>query len=205
MSKIFKTKISAGVFWLEVPEAELFVLCGCPADSVKHLMKAGKINDYEIETDSGSSPNHHSHGTITNETGPNAILLSDLSVQKGDFANLAEFPVLQMLYRQGMMLPNHPNNTGAKPLLIGQENVVNAQMNYIYRGNYGLTSLEDILASGLPRKQAEEMMRIKLFFAFGEIRPSNDLLHSVIVDNKPVEVLNGVKVVRKNINCYRWR
>ena len=103
MSKISKTKISAGIFWLEVPEAKLFVLCGCPADSVKHLMKAGKIHDYEIEADSGSGPNHHSHGTITNETGPNAILLSDLSVQKGDFANLAEFPVLQMLYRQGML------------------------------------------------------------------------------------------------------
>ncbi len=146
--------------------------------------------------------NHHSHGSITNETGPNAILLSDLSVQKGDFANLAEFPVLQMLYRQGMLLPNHPNNTGAKPLLIGQENVVNAQMDYIYRGNYGLTSLEDILASGLPREQAEEMMRIKLFFAFGEIRPSSDLLQSVIVDREPVEVLNGVKVVRKKVNCY---
>ena len=204
MSKISKTKISAGVFWLEVPEAELFVLCGCPADSVKHLMKAGKIHDYEIETDSGSGPNHHSHGTITNETGPNAILLSDLSVQKGDFANLAEFPVLQMLYRQGMLLPNHPNNTGAKPLLIGQEHVVNAQMNYIYRGNYGLTSLEDILASGLPREQAEEMMRIKLFFAFGEIRPSSDLLQSIIVDHEPVEVLNGVKIVRKKVNCYEF-
>ena len=51
MTKISKTKIAAGVFWLEVPEAELFVLCGCPADSIKHLMKAGKIYDYEIEED----------------------------------------------------------------------------------------------------------------------------------------------------------
>ena len=161
-------------------------------------------HDYEIDKNSESGQNHHSHGTITNETGPNAILLSDLSVQKGDFANLAEFPVLQMLYRQGMMLPNHPNNTGAKPLLIGQKNVVNAQMNYIYRGNYGLTSLEDLIASGLPRDKAQEMMRIKLFFAFGEIRPSSELLNSVIVGNKAVEVLNGVKVVRKNINCYEF-
>ncbi len=204
MAKISKTKISSGVFWLEVPEAELFVLCGCPADSVKHLMKAGKINDYEIEKNSESGQNHHSHGKITNETGPNAILLSDLSVQKGDFANLAEFPVLQMLYRQGMMLPNHPNNTGAKPLLIGQENVVKAQMNYIYRGNYGLTSVEDLIASGLPRDKAQEMMRIKLFFAFGEIQPSSDLLHSVIVGSEPVEVLNGVTVVRNSINCYEF-
>jgi len=37
MSKISKTKITTGVFWLEVPEADLYILCGCPADSVKHL------------------------------------------------------------------------------------------------------------------------------------------------------------------------
>lgn len=138
MSRIALTKIAAGVFWLEVPEAELYVLCGCPADSVKHLMKAGKIRDLDREVSSlepGSGSFQHPHGSVTNETGPNAILLSDLSVQKGDFANLAEFPVLQMLYRQGMLLPNHTNNTGAKPLLIGRKNVVNAQMEYIHRGN----------------------------------------------------------------------
>ena len=70
MSKISKTKISSGIFWLEVPEAELFVLCGCPADSVKHLMKAGKIHDYEIETDSGSGPKHHSPVSYTHLTLP---------------------------------------------------------------------------------------------------------------------------------------
>ena len=207
MSKIAKSKIAAGIYWLEVPEAELFVLCGCPADSVKHLMKAGKIYNIEEEIDfskSGSDQTRHTHGTVTNETGPNAILLSDLSVQNGDIANLAEFPVLQMLYRQGMLLPNHPNNTGAKPLLIGHKNMVSAQMNYIHRGNYGLTSLEEILEAGITRVQAEEMMRIKLFFAFGEIHPSSDLLEARIVDQKPVEILNGVWVVRKNINCYEF-
>ncbi|MCG8478860.1 MAG: hypothetical protein MI724_07180, partial [Spirochaetales bacterium] len=49
------------------------------------------------------------------ETGPNAIILSDVSIQNGDFANLSEFPVLQMFYRQGMIIPDHPNNTGVKP------------------------------------------------------------------------------------------
>ena len=208
MSKIAKTKIAAGVFWLEVPEADLYVLCGCPADSVKHLMKAGKIRDLDREVGSlepGSGSYQHPHGTISSETGPNAILLSDLSVQNGDFANLAEFPVLQMLYRQGMLLPNHPNNTGAKPLLIGRENVVNAQMKYIHRGNYGLANLEEILDTGISQDQAEEMMRIKLHFAFGAIRPSSDLLEAIIVDQEPVEVLNEVMVVRKSVNCYEFK
>ena len=205
MEKISKTKVSSGVFWLEVPEAGLYVLCGCPADSVKHLMKAGKIRNIDFDfANSSKGSDHHTHGKITNETGPNAILLSDLSIQKGDFANLAEFPVLQMLYRQGMLLPNHPNNTGVKPLLIGRENVVNAQMNYIHRGNYGLISLDEIMATGISRDQAEEMMRIKQFFAFGKIHPSSDLLDAKVVENDPIEVLNGVRVSRKSVNCYEF-
>ncbi len=207
MSKITKTLVSVGVFWLEIPEAELYILCGCPADSVKHLMKTGKISIFDREVrslESGSGSFNHPHGSVTSETGPNAILLSDLSVQNGDFANLAEFPVLQMLYRQGMILPNHPNNTGAKPLLIGSKKVVNAQMEYIYRGNYGLTSLEEIMETGVSRELAEEMMRIKLYFAFGEIRSSTDLLESRIVEQEPVEIINGVFVNRKSVNCYEF-
>jgi hemerythrin len=49
MSRIANTKIATGVFWVEVPEAELYVLCGCPADSVKHLMKAGKIRNLDSD------------------------------------------------------------------------------------------------------------------------------------------------------------
>ncbi|MEE2600336.1 MAG: hypothetical protein VYD83_07875, partial [SAR324 cluster bacterium] len=67
MSKISKIQISTGIFWLEVPEAELYVLCGCPADSVKHLMKAGKINIFDREVGSlepGSTSFHHPHGPV---------------------------------------------------------------------------------------------------------------------------------------------
>jgi hemerythrin len=120
------TKITNGVYWLQIPEADLYILCGCPADIVKHMMQKGLI----AQTQKGGA--HF-------ETGPNAILLSDSLIQKGEFSNLAEFPVLQMLYRQGMIIPNHPNNKGTRPLLIGKEQQVKAQMDYIYRGNYGLT------------------------------------------------------------------
>ena len=74
--------VSPGIHWLSFPEANLNVLCGCPADSVKHLMKKGLIRS--IEKDG-----------MTYESGPNAILLSDLKLQNGHFANLAEFPILQ--------------------------------------------------------------------------------------------------------------
>ena len=128
--------VSPGIHWLSFPEANLNVLCGCPADSVKHLMKKGLIRS--IEKDG-----------MTYESGPNAILLSDLKLQNGHFANLAEFPILQMLYRQGMLLPNHPNNTGVKPILIGREDCVQEQMNYIFRGNYGLISVEEMVQAGI--------------------------------------------------------
>jgi hemerythrin len=36
-----------------------------------------------------------------------------------------------MLYRQGVLLPNHPRNTGRKPMLIGLEEQVRAQGVYI--------------------------------------------------------------------------
>ena len=191
MSKITLTPVSSGIYWLEVAEADLRVLCGCPADSVKHLMKRGLIDSTEV-------------GSVHCETGPNAILLSDRQIQNGSFANLAEFPVLQMLYRQGMLLPGHPNNTGAKPILIGRDEVVRAQMDYIYRGNYGLTSVEEILKTGLSEEQAEEMMRLKLRFAFGTIHPTEDLLEARIVGNAPVEVRNGVTVARQRTNRYEF-
>src|ERR1035437_8349538 len=100
---IRKIDVAKGIKWIEVPEVELRVLCGCPADAVKHLIKRGLIFRQEIK------------GT-TCETGPSAILLSVLPMQNGEFANLAEFPVLRMLYSQGLILPGHPNNTGRKPL-----------------------------------------------------------------------------------------
>lgn len=87
-----KTEIDTGVWFLEVSELDLRILCGSPPDVVKLLMKRGFIVD-----------KHWDKGLW--ETGPNAILLSDLPMQGGKFANLIEFPVLQMFYRQGMIIP----------------------------------------------------------------------------------------------------
>ena len=56
-----KIKVTTGVYWVEIPAAKLYVLCGCPADSVKHLMKRGLIVPEE-------------KNGVFYETGPNAIL-----------------------------------------------------------------------------------------------------------------------------------
>ena len=192
VAEIHKIKLTSGVYWVEIPRAGLYLLCGCPADAVKQMMKKGLIRQKEID------------GRIF-ETGPNAILLSDVLIQNGRFSNLSEFPVLQMLYRQGMILPGHPGNTGAKPMLIGSAEQVQSQMEYIFRGNYGLISEEEITAAGIPAGQAREMMRLKLKFAFGEIKPSEELIDAVAVGDSPVEIINGAMIIRLGFNRFLLR
>ncbi|MBT6289301.1 MAG: MBL fold metallo-hydrolase [Rhodospirillaceae bacterium] len=191
MPKITKTKVTTGVIWVEVPEAGMSILCGCPEDAVKHLMQRGFIETTEKDG-------------VQFETGPNAILLSDLPIQNGAFCNLSEFPVLQMLYRQGMLLPNHPNNTGMRPLLLGSEGQVKAQMQYIYRGNYGLISKAEIMAAGMSAESAELIMDMKSKFAFGNIRATEELLDSHIVDAAPREIRNGVMICRIGTNIFEF-
>lgn len=189
MTKIGKFQVANGLFLVEILEAGLYIQCGCPADSVKHLMKRGLIVTKEKDG-------------VVYETGPNVVLLSDVLVQNGSFANLAEFPVLQMLYRQGMILPNHPNNTGIKPMLVGIAEQVEAQIQYIYRGNYGLVSEQEMIDTGLDPETAHEMMRLKLKFAFGKISPANELLDTCIVETEPVEIRNNVFIRRLRLNVF---
>ena len=192
MAELRKLNVAPGVYWVEAPAADLRVLCGCPADSVKLLMRRGLIVPREV------------NGVIF-ETGPNAVLLSDVLVQNGALSNLAEFPVLQMLYRQGMMLPDHPGNTGRKPLLIGSQSQARRQMAYIHRGNYGLLSEDELSAAGADARTARELMRLKIKFAFGKIQDTEELLDYRVVRTTPVELRHGVTVRRLQLNVFEFR
>lgn len=192
--KIEKIKVSTGLYWVAIPEANVYIQCGCPPDSVKHLIKKGLIVKQE------------SQGVIF-ESGPNVILLSDVSIQNGHFANLAEFPVLQMLYRQGLILPGHPNNIGIRPLLIGSQDQVKAQSGYIFRGNYGLINKKEIMDAGIDEDMADEMMRLKMKFAFGQIKTTDAFIETRIIREKAVEIRNEVFIERKGLNLFliSWR
>ena len=189
MASIRKIPVSTGILWVEVPSADIRILCGCPEDCVKHLLRKGLIIPIEV---SG----------VACETGPNAILLSDLAIQNGRICSRSEFPVLQMLYNQGLIVPNHPRNTGLLPLLIGSKRQVDAQMAYIFRGNYGLATRDEMLAAGVSVAQADELIRMKLAFAFGRIRPSEELVQPVYVEREPVEIRNGVHIRRLRTNVF---
>ena len=183
MGKITLEKIAPGVFWLEVAKADFRLLCGCPADAIKHLFAHGKIES--IVKDG-----------ISFEKGPNAILLSDVSVQNGKFSNLSEFPFLHMLYRQGMILPNHPGNTGEKPLLIGSSAQLQGQLEYLHRGNYGLIDERELCQAGVKRENVDPMMAIKHWFAFGNIRPITDLCEPRSIDEAEEISIKDVKIQR---------
>lgn len=185
-----REKVSAGIFWVEVPEIDLRILCGTPSDSIKHLMKRGLVTGVQ-------------QGGVAYETGPNAILLSEVSIQKGDFANLAEFPILHMFYKQGMIIPNHPGNKGIKPLLIGIPEELEAQRRYIFRGNYGLVSEEELLSTGLSEELTREHMRMKLGFAFGRIRPTEEMVDMCEVRRGRVDIRDGAFIERVGLNQFR--
>ncbi len=191
MAAIKKIPVSPGIFWIEVPSADLRVLCGCPVDAVKHLMRKGLVVTMEI-------------AGVCFESGPNTILLSDLPIQNGKVCNRSEFPILQMLYRQGMILPDHPANTGTLPTLLGSSNQVMAQMEYIFRGNYGLASREELIAAEVRPELADEIMRMKLAFAFGRIRPSEELINPVFLDQDAVEIRSGIFIRRLRSNVFEF-
>jgi hemerythrin len=189
MLKIKKLKVTNGVYRVDVEDANIRILCGCPADVVKHMKKRGLIEETE-------------KNGVKYETGPNVILLSDVLMQHGSFSNLTEFPVLQMLYLQGMIVPNHPNNNGIKPVLVGSEEQVKSQMEYIYRGNYGLISKEEMTEAGISEEDVDWMMKVKLKFAFGKITPPENLLDSRILANDAVEIRNEVFIKRIAFNKF---
>lgn len=189
---IRKLLVTTGVYYLEIPEAGIYMLCGSPADSIKHLLRRGIIQTREA-------------GGVSFENGPNAILLSDAMVQNGQLCNLAEFPVLQMLYRQGMLIPDHPNNTGRLPKLIGAPEILAAQLRYIHRGNYGLVSVSEMMAAGAPEPLAEERMRLKLKFAFGQIARPEHFVECIAITNGPTELGNGVTIERLAHNLFEIR
>ncbi len=188
--RIEKIKVCAGLYWVAIPEANVYIQCGAPADSVKHLIKKGLIVKKENQG-------------VTFESGPNVILLSDVSIQNGNFANLSEFPVLQMLYRQGLIIPGHPNNSGIRPLLLGSRDQVTAQSGYILRGNYGLINEREIMEAGMAPGVAAEMMRLKMRFAFGEIKTTDAFIESRIIEEAPLEIRNEVFIERKGLNVFQ--
>ncbi len=190
--KLTLNKVSTGIYYLEIKEKDIRMLCGSPGNAIKHLKKNGFINKVNNE---GNHNNSY-------ETGPNAVLLSDIMIQNGDFSNLTEFPILHMLYVQGMLVPDHINNSGEKPFLIGTKEQLKAQLEYIKRGNYGLYNIEELISAGVPLNMADRIMKMKLYFAFGKIKESNELINPVPFRGRVAKLKEDVIIFRKSVNIF---
>lgn len=191
MSQIFVQRLLAGLYWVEIPAAGLRLQCGCPPDANKYLRAVGLIRQ-----------------TPNGETGPNAILLADAAADPyapGWFpVNAAEFSVMQMLYLQGLIIPGHPNNTGQRPLLIGETEELNRQLRYIYHGNYGLDSLDDLQNAGMSLEEAEAFWYVKKKFAFGALHPITKLIQPIYLDGlESAEPIAGCRITRLRTNHFR--
>ena len=191
MVSIIKRKVLEGVYWINIPEVDLRILCGCPADAIKHLTTKGLL---PIVSEEG----------IEFESGPNAILLSDDLVQNGNLSNVSEFVAYHMFYTQGMIIPSHPNFKKPKPLMIGKKGQVDAQIEYIYRGNYGLTSEKEFLDCGETDSFIKENIAMKLRFAQNKFLHTRDLVDSVYLNRKKVELRQGVYIKRVQHNVFEF-
>ncbi|NNK92918.1 MAG: MBL fold metallo-hydrolase, partial [Desulfobacterales bacterium] len=185
-------QVAAGLYWVSIPEVDFYLQCGCMQDSVKYLIQRGCIEQTE------------QHGLIY-ETGPNAVLLADTTLQGGHFSNLAEFPVAHMYFHQGKGLVGHPNYSSRKPLLIGSSKQIAAQLQYIHRGKYGLTSKEELLATGMTKEDAAFHWNMKMEFASGEIKRIDQLLDAIVLSDQEIEIRDGIRIRRDAINLFTIR
>jgi len=101
-----------------------------------------------------------------------------------------------------MLLPNHPNNTGNKPLLIGTKDQLESQLEYIKRGNYGLYNIEELIKAGVPFTLAEKLMKMKLYFAYDNILESDKLINAIPFRGRIAKIKEDIIIFRKAINIF---
>ena len=63
---------------------------------------------------------------------------------------------------------------------------------------------DELIAAGVAPENADELMRMKLAFAFGHIRPSDELVQPVYIERDAVEIRNNVFVRRLPGFELRW-
>ena len=135
MADLVKVDVANGLFWVEAPKANLYISRG-----------AGRQREAPDEARADRAARG---ARVRFETGPMPSSFPMCWCKR-------QLPTWQssrcsMLYRQGCC-PNHPNNTGAGHF-DGSREQVRSQLEYIYRGNYGLNPEEELTACGIRRRR----------------------------------------------------
>ncbi|OQY41019.1 MAG: hypothetical protein B6229_00215 [Spirochaetaceae bacterium 4572_7] len=179
-----KVDIVPGIFYLTVPEEGLRILCGCPENSIKFIMQE-KLTQKKIVNG------------FNVVDGPNAILLSDISILNSHYLNFSEFPLLHHQYFQGAAYIG----TDEKFKLIGIKSIVNNQMKYIQRGLQGLISKEEFFEANISQDIADK------FLALGDYNRGKDKEFNIITPvylSGKTRVQGDLFVQRVAINIFKF-
>lgn len=177
-----KIDIAAGINYLEVPEEDLRILCGCPENSIKFIMQKGLTPKLENSNFVG---------------GPNAILLNDISIQNSHYLNFAEFPVLHHQFFQGAAF----NGKNEKFTLIGIESRVKNQQEYIRCGFQGLITKDELMKAHLDDATANKFLAMGSFYRNGH--DEFDIIEPVFITGK-TNVKGDLYVERKSLNIFEF-
>ncbi len=173
--------VCAGCYWLEIPEENFSIICGCPDGFIKHVQKQGLIHDMPDGFKSG----------------PNAILLNEVSIERPERFNLSEFAVLHMIYRQ--------SKNGIPPLIIGTEQQLKEQFNYLLYGNFGFVHKEDYIKLGFTEEEGRAFIAIKRYFAGNAFGNLNQLVDSKVLEKEEIEIYPNIFVERMGNNLFYFR
>lgn len=176
-----KVDIAAGIYYVEVPEEDLRILCGCPENSIKFVMKKGLIRKGK-------------EGFI----GPNALLLNDIAIEQGRHLNLAEFPFLHYTFFQGTGDPNNRE----KMVLIGLPSQIENQFNYVKRGYFGLYTQEEISECGISPEEAEKLYNLRK--VYHQQKKNFDIITPVYTNAKIRRVKGDLYIRRNGINDFTF-
>ena len=185
-----------GAKYIEIPEADVRILCASPAEISKSLISKSLIR-----------PIIKDGKPTMFETGPNIILLSDLHTQHNYFRNLIEFPLLQILYKQGLGIPSPDGKPKPKPMIVtGSYLKMLSQQEYFHTGNYGITDEEELVKLGLSASDAKNLVNMKRKFAFGSFKRLSDVVDVAFLNHHTyTPIKNGVSIRKININVYKIR
>lgn len=179
-----KIKVTMGIYYIQVPEEDLRILCGCPENSIKFIMQKGL------------TPPVVKNG-FNLVSGPNTILLNDISILNSHFLNFAEFPVLHQQYFQGAAF----NGTHEKFTLIGMKDRVDHQAKYIIRGDQGLQNFEEIKESGIDSDIAQKFLSLRK--TYQDTKTEFNILNKVYINGK-TRVKGDLFIERISLNKFKF-
>ncbi len=89
-------------------------------------------------------------------------------------------------------------------MVVGHSRAISSVAEALFRGTYGLANEAEVLEAGVDPVFAAEVIREKLWFSFGAIRRSEELLDLRPLDGETVELRPGLTLRREGVNRFAF-